>query len=312
MNMTRRLFLSLAVGLWGATLCLSHFSLNHLLGTAGDLHWPLRGAQLLLAGVDPYGPTFAVPEVPYYFANRDPLFYPLPALMLLAPFTSLPPTVVAVGFIFCSTVAVGYYLAEGPWDRLLSVVSAPFVFACAWGQWTPLLLLIALTTSAAPLALCKPSTGLALFLYRPTVRGILLAAAVLLVSLAIWPMWPWAWRANLTGQQYVIPLLQPLGLLVLLALRYWRVPETRLLLVLAATPQNLWFYDQLPLAFIPQRRITRLLFAIVSYLRSSPTPSPTSCGIPVFLPHSCWFSRSSFSPRWVVCGGISGCSLRPT
>lgn len=264
--MNKRLIVSTAIGLLAALITYGHFAGNSLLGSAADLSWPLQGARMFLAGANPYGPAFALPDVPYYAAYPDPLFYPLPAVLLLIPLTPLPATVAALVFVGLSAALLAYALTEQGWDRLLICVSGPFLFACAWGQWSPLLLLIGLASAAAPLALCKPNLGLALLAYRPSWRSLILCVVFGLLTLIIWPTWIWEWRANLTGQQYVIPLLQPGGLLLLLAALRWRRPEARLLLVMACLPQNLWFYDQLPLALIPQTRRTRLLWVICSHL----------------------------------------------
>ncbi|HJZ46246.1 MAG TPA: hypothetical protein VKE41_03735 [Roseiflexaceae bacterium] len=43
--MHRRLVVSLAIGLFAAMITYGHFAGNHLLGTAADLQWPLRGAH---------------------------------------------------------------------------------------------------------------------------------------------------------------------------------------------------------------------------------------------------------------------------
>lgn len=258
----KRFAVAIAIGLLAALLC----STFHVLSgdpSAGDLQWPLEGARLFLRGIDPYGPAFNAAASPFYRTHPDPLFYPFPALLLFVPLVMLPNNVVAICFVGISAALVAFLLYP---DRLLVCASAPFVFACAGGQWGPLLTLVALSSVAAPLALCKPNVGLALFLYKPTWTGALLCASVGFLSILIFPAWPWEWLANVRGapSQYQTPIL--LCPLPALALLRWRKPEARLLFALALFPQVLWFYDQVPLALIPQTMRTRLIFAVSSWL----------------------------------------------
>jgi hypothetical protein len=134
-------------------------------------------------------------------------------------------------------------------------VSAPYLMALRFGQWSPVLSLVALVPVAGWLATMKPNVGLAVLCYRPSWRAIIGCAVVGVLSLIVLPSWPVDWHANLSSLVgHPPPILTPVGPLLLLALLKWRRPETRLLLAMACVPQLLFFADQLPLFLIPQTR----------------------------------------------------------
>jgi hypothetical protein len=101
--------------------------------------------------------------------------------------------------------------------------------------------------------------------------------ALLALSLALSPDWPRHWVAALhepTYQRadrpivlttYVAPVLQPGGLLVLLALLKRRRPEARLLVALACTPQTPVAYEMVPLVLVATARIEILLLTVLSW-----------------------------------------------
>ncbi|HEU6449790.1 MAG TPA: hypothetical protein VFT57_00120 [Gemmatimonadaceae bacterium] len=143
---------------------------------------------------------------------------------------------------------------DGLW-RLVIFVSAPYLMALRFGQWSPLLSLVALVPAAGWLAAMKPNLGLAVLCYRPSWRAIISCAVVGVLSLIVLPSWLADWHANLNALVgHPPPILTPVGPLLLLALLRWRRAETRLLLAMACVPQLLFFADQLPLFLIPQTR----------------------------------------------------------
>jgi hypothetical protein len=185
----------------------------------------------------------------------DPLFYPLPALLLTTPLAWLSLPVAGAVFMGISSALLAWLVTrEGPW-RLWMFGSASFFMACKVGQWSPLVMAVAFLPSAGFLAAMKPNLGLALLAYRPTLRAVLGCVAVGLLSFVVLPSWLVGWHANtslLVG--HPPPVLTPARALVLLALLRWRRPEARLLFAIACVPQLLFFADQLPLFLIPKTR----------------------------------------------------------
>jgi hypothetical protein len=248
----------LAAGALAAMLCLA---IALPAGHAADLTWPLRGARLLLAGQNPYtdptiGPGRAYPD-------DAPLYYPLPALLLVLPLTPLPDPLAAALFAGISVAAVAYAHRQHP--ALLGMLcSAPLITAVASGQWSPLLTAAAGLPIFGCLLAAKPSIGAALWLAKPDRRSLLSIAAIVLASLLIWPQWPLAWLHNVGAGRHVAPMMT-LPLLALAALR----PENarcRLILFLALAPQFAGgVYDHVPLFLAMRTRRQGLLLAIASW-----------------------------------------------
>ena len=220
-----------------------------------NLHIATRG---LLAGKDPYAAVVAS-GIGY------PLFYPLPACLLVLPVAWLPLPLARVGWAALS--AGVFTLAAQRYGRGLPValLSAPFLNAIVLGQWSPLLP----AAVAFPLLGCvwaaKPSLGAALFVSFPSRRALGSALAIVVLSLMILPGWPRSWLAALQASNHKLPILQPGGFLLGLALLRWRTREARLLLALACIPQTIGFYEVLPLFLIPRRRREAYLLAVLSY-----------------------------------------------
>jgi hypothetical protein len=213
---------------------------------AADLTWAWRGAQALLAGQNPY--RVIQPTGPYPF--DAPLFYPLPALFVFVPLAWLPAPVAAGVFMAVSTALLVFGITRDGYARLPLLASVPFLNAVIWPQWAPLIAAAALLPGTMPLALAKPSIGLAAFAARGTWRNAALCAAVLAFSLLILPSWPLDWLAAVRRHGGLIPLLYLPGPLVLVALVRWRDWRGRLLAVLAVVPQI--SYDSLLAWLVPQ------------------------------------------------------------
>lgn len=222
-----------------------------------------RGARVLLDGANPY---LLRPNTPAW-PLPDPLFYPLPALLFAIP---LAPFVLAIAqsvFMGLSSGVLAWRLSrEGMW-RLCAFVSASYVQAVHFGQWTPLLVAAALLPGAGMLFAVKPNLGVPLFLYRPSWWTVAGCAAIAVLSFIVLPSWLGDWRANLAAlgrTPHPVPILTPLGALLVLAVLRWRQPEARLLLAMACVPQLLFFADQLPLWLIPRTRREMVLLTSCS------------------------------------------------
>lgn len=225
-----------------------------------DLAWPLFGARALLDGQNPYAAPMPL---------GLPLFYPLPALMFLAPVAGLPIAVASLLFSVLSAALLAYavlrYRPRG-WPLFLS---APFFVACGWSQWSMLVTAAALIPALVPIGLCKPSLGLPLLLLRRPMRSsVLIACGVLAGSLLLLPSWPLDWFHSIASHDSAIPLLTIPGAIVIVALIRWRDQRARLLVGMAAMPQR--FYDPLILWLIPSSARGGLWLSLLSWLAVLP------------------------------------------
>jgi hypothetical protein len=128
----------------------------------------------------------------------------------------------------------------------------------------------ALLPALGVLLVAKPNLGLAIFAYRPNRTAVIASAALLALSLALLPHWPLDWLHSLAldrrSATHPIPLLTPLGAVLVLALLRWRRPEARLLFAMACVPQLLFFYDQLALWLVPRSSRESLWLTLASGL----------------------------------------------
>jgi hypothetical protein len=242
--MTRRLGLAIAIasvtGAWTAYMRLSYPAV------ASDLGIVLLGARAWLAGMDPYATVVAGP------AGNIPLMYPFPAVVLFAPVAGVAAPLVDV----CWTALGAGFLAWALTSEqlfppsLMMFISTSFIFAIQTSQWTPQLTAAALLPWGGWLLACKPTTALWLFAYRPTWRHVVTGSIAVAISLALWPMWPFALRTAF-GVTVVAPVTLPGGVLMLLALLRWRRPEARLLATMAVVPHSTLVYEALPLFLVP-------------------------------------------------------------
>ncbi len=239
--------LSLTIGVALVSGLLAYLRLSSAGIVAADFTWALRGAQLLLQGVNPYAAI--QPEGIYPF--DDYLFYPLPALLVALPLAPLPGPLAGAIFFGLASGLLCWGLLPGGAYRLLTFVSAPYLYALLNIQWSPLLTAAALLPALSFVLPAKPNLGLAILVAYPERRRFLLAGLMLAISFVVMPGWPLAMFGVLAAHKNHVPLLQWFGPLLLLALLFWRSANARLLLVLACMPQRL-VYDQLPLWLVPQ------------------------------------------------------------
>jgi len=250
----------------------------HIAFSPTDFHFYYRGAYLWLHGVDPYAmrPRAAFRQ-PWPLWDR--LFYPLPALLIIAPFTLLPMRLAQAAFIGCATGGLAWRLSRAAWWPLLVFCTPSFFMAAVLGQWSPWLTLAALAPTAGFLLAAKPTLGLACFAYSPSWRAVGGALVIGIVSLLLMPRWPVEWLDNLhTVAGHRPPISSPGGFLIVLALFRWRQPEARFLLAMACVPQLAFFADQVPLFLTARTRLEGTFYAVAStvvfvvWLLLTPTP----------------------------------------
>lgn len=185
----------------------------------------------------------------------DAFFYPAPALLVNWPLHQLSLPIAAAVFMGAGSGLLAWRLSENGFWRLWVLGTPSFVMAVALGQWSPLIVLGAVLPGAAFLLACKPTIGLACFVYNPSWRAMFGVVAITMISIALLPGWPADWLANLRFvEQHPSPIFTPFGWLLGLALLRWRQPEARLLLAMALVPQLMFFADQLPLGLVGRTR----------------------------------------------------------
>jgi hypothetical protein len=227
-----------------------------------DFEYLWRGARLWSAGIDPYSmqPRAAWLHIWPLF---DRLFYPLPALLVVGPFAAWSLATAQILFVGFASALLAWRLSRDALWPLLIFLTPSMWMAAFIGQWSPWLTLAMLVPSAGFLFACKPTLGLACFIYRPTWRAFVSGCAIMLVSLALMPSWPREWLTNLAYVQRHPPaIMTPGGWILALALLRWRQREARLLFAFACVPQLLFFADQLPLFLVARNRREALLYTL--------------------------------------------------
>jgi hypothetical protein len=214
-------------------------------------------ARALVDGKDPYAAVQAM--------WRWPLFYPLPAVLIVLPFSALP---LVAARVLWSMVSAGLFMyAAQRTTRPLWVgaLSAGFLQAIVLGQWSPILTAGAVLPWVGAAWVAKPTVGLAMFTGWPRRQAAVGGALLVLASLAIDPHWPMQLWHNRGEALYRAPLMRPGGAVLLLALLRWRAPEARLLAAIACVPHAPTLYDTLPLFLIPRRRWEAYVLAFLTY-----------------------------------------------
>jgi hypothetical protein len=252
--------MSLAVGLITAVFALE-------LATRPNVHTDFEvmwtATRLWVDGRDPYSMRPGAP----LWRFEDPLFYPLPALMVLWPIHWMSRAFATAVFVAVPAGLLAWRLSRRALWPLLTLASPSFVMAVVLGQWTPWLVLAMLWPAFGLLLATKPTLGAACFAYRPTRRAFIGGVLITLLSLALWPAWPLLWLRNLRAViEHPAPITAPFGILLCLAALRWRRAEARLLLAMACVPQLLLFADQLPLMLLARSARQAALLAIGGWI----------------------------------------------
>jgi len=266
-RLSRRIAVAVAVAVLAGFIANLKLHQRWITGEAGaaDFTWWWRAGHALLTGQSPYRTIDATGPYPF----REGFLYPLPAAVVSVPFALLD---MARGFVvFCGVSAgvLAFSLTRDGYWRLPALMSMPMLTCMSNGQWAPLITAAALSPAFAWLAAIKPTLGGAVIAARPTPFRIASVVVFALVTIAIWPWWPREYLAELGLREkanYTTPLLLFPGPVLLAALLRWRRPEGRLLFVMACAPQNLGWYDQVPLSIIPGTFRQVLIFSLLSYV----------------------------------------------
>jgi hypothetical protein len=216
-------------------------------------------------------------ENPYAFVGPGkafdfpwPLYYPLPALLVVTPFVAFPLLLARSVFVAVGAGVLAFAVTRRGWRPLLIFTSAAYIVALTQVQLAPLFVAALFLAPAAALLVAKPNLG-ACIVASPLSRRLVLWAlggAVVLVgaSFLVMPGWHRAWLAELADAPHIKPyVLRPGGVFLLAALVRWRRPEARLLAALAIVPQNATLYDTLPLFVIPGTLNETAILALASH-----------------------------------------------
>jgi hypothetical protein len=252
------LIIGVAVGILRVWLA---YQIRPYLGNgAGDFTFATRIAHDIWEGRDTYT---AYPMTP------DSVSYPLPAGILAMPFALFSDEIASGLFMGLSCFVLAWcLLRNGRMWPLLVFLSWPFAYALLFAQWTPLFMSLWFLPMMLPLILVKPQIALPLIVTgkKFSKTGVILTAALLLVSLIIYPTWPLVWLKQTGTYKGLPPLFSlPLGPLILLALFKYRDRRAWLLFLFALMPQRV-LYDQLPLLLIATSGMEMFFLVFCSWL----------------------------------------------
>ena len=252
---------ALAIGLVAGALNFLLYPISHGADFA-QFHYH---ARVWLSGRDPYSGGF-----PIMRATRvipEPLFYPFPTLLAVAPFALIPLRFGGAAFIALSTAFLAFGLIRSSPERLPMLLGAGCFVAVGLGQWSLLVTAAILLPAMAWLMVLKPNIGVAATIALPSIIGAAGGAVLLLGTLALQPSWPHEWIRNLHSMPpHPAPISTTGGIIILAALLRWRRPEARLLFAMACVPQLMYFSDQLPLWLVPATRRESTLLTVSSLI----------------------------------------------
>lgn len=262
-----RLVLALLVGMIAGVYVWHAHAALLVHDTVPDSLFLWRAARILLVGGDPF-PVEALNLMPpgetdllAWRTKLEPLYYPMPALLLWLPFAT--DEFLTGSALFCGVGAAlfAFAISRRGLHRLWLCGSVPFIVVLHFGQWGTFVTAAALIPVLGFLTVAKPNIGLPVVLAHPTRAVLVGCVAFVALSLAFGTEWIFAWLRNVTGPfgrsaPHPLPLLQPdsLGFLLSLALLRWRRVEARLLFCMACVPQLPFWADQLVLATVPESR----------------------------------------------------------
>ncbi len=274
-----RLLLALAIGV--AAGFLRTWLAYETQSGAGDFYYALRITRNLWSGHDPYD----------YPLRPDLVSYSLPTGLMVAPFAILPDELAGGVFIGLSSALLAWCILKENRTWALGIfLSWPFAYALVFAQWTPLIVCLWFIPSLMPLVLIKPQMALPLIATNKIDRkGVLLTALILVVSLIIYPAWPFAWMSQIKTYTGTPPLFSlPLGPLILLSLLKYKDRRAWLLLLMGIMPQRV-IYDQLALLWVATNGVEMLIQILFSWIT-----------LPVLVASGGWTSMPINWQFWII------------
>lgn len=265
----RPLIFAAIAALIGAYMVAAHY-LGAPLGSSGpdidQVWWAARAVahrQDAYAGVWPSGSS----SHPF----ESPFFYPLTAALIALPLAPFSLDGARLLWVAGGAAVFGYAVGRVKpylWPTLFGM---PFLIALRSAQWSPLLTGAMLLPALGWLAAGKPNLGVVMLAATRSRRDVFFLVggglALVLVSLALDPRWPWRWQEALSHSIHFRRfLVRPGGFLLLLALLRWRNPDARLLLALAVVPVTGFAYDALPACLAARTRLQSAILTVVSQI----------------------------------------------
>lgn len=228
------------------------FTTRLLLPLPSDMAWPLCAARQL---GDPYGAACLSlrPDGQPWVVN------PFTTVLAVWPVSWLSTSVATAAILGPSSALMAWGLIQKSPAHLLLFLSVPYLHSWYYGQWSPMMLGVALTPAWLFLTAIKPQIGLPIVLCNLTRRRALGCAVFVLVSLLISPDWPWRWIALLGTYDGYVPVLLFPPLLFLIF-----VPRARYLLLCACVPQR-GAYDPLIVGAVLKTRRDVLLWVVAGW-----------------------------------------------
>ncbi len=217
---------------------------------AGDFGWSIHVAQRFLARENPYDTRYEQ--------------YPFTAALFAMPFVRARPEVAAGVFSAVSSFLLAFGLTREGYERLLVFLAYPYWVGLLSVQWSTVIMAAAFFPLALPVTMAKPQVGLPIFLTRLTRRGVIGSFLVALLSVVLFPQWPWLWFGQARYYQHFFAILILPGPLILLALLRYRDRDAWLLVLTSLMPQR-WFFDAFILWLIPKSRRAILLTVALSW-----------------------------------------------
>jgi hypothetical protein len=225
----------------------------------GDVGPPLIGMAQFLHGGAPYAVAVRAGRI---------AAYPFTTMLVLSPLLVVPIPLVAATFWGLVSFALAEAIRRNgsPWQLLLFATPS-YVSAMHAVQWSPLFTAALLAPALLAFAVVKPQLGLVLVAAcRWSWRSVTAAAVLVLLSIAIFPRWPWIWLKQGSLNTYLgrPPLLIGPGILLLASAYAWRKWKGRCVLAMSVVPQR-FFYDQLLLFVAPESASQMALLLATSW-----------------------------------------------
>ena len=250
----RRAAVAVTAALWAG--CVVWLRYHHLPPTAtSDFDAAWVAARALRASADPYA---AIQSPPWPW----PLQYPLPAVLIVVPFSFIPLELARAAFMAMSVGLLTLGLTRRAWWPLILLLGGPMLIALFSVQWTPLLTAGALFPWLSTIWVAKPTTAAPLFAAYPTRAAIVGGLVLVGLAFVAWPNWLGEWREAVHDAPHRAAILHLGGALLLLGLLRWRLPEGRQLAMLALVPLSPHLYEAVPLALVARSRREMLALSV--------------------------------------------------
>lgn len=258
-----RTIATVLLGFYGFTI--SYIGLTTRGFLASDFQWPLKAAEYLLHGVNPY---YQIPNN-FVYPYESPFLYPLPTALVSIPFTLFKPYIAGALFFGVISGILAYAILKDNWQRIPVFFGASYIIAATVAQWSPLLMAAALLpVNFRWIVFLKPTSGLIAFIYRPTIRAITIYLLLVLVSVLILPTWPYDWLMASTSDsgRFLPVVLIPPGFIMLFSIFSVKTRQGRTLLAASLVPRHPYWYDGVLLWLIPETLRQNLALTGLSWL----------------------------------------------